>query len=70
MKGMDKMYSNLKNNIKYLLYEGSIAIGAIILIIGILYGAFIIKKSFNYSTAYKSMVIQTIKETVKEEALR
>lgn len=42
----------------------------LILLISVSYGFWKIQKTFNYNFEYKSNVVNTIKETVKEECLK
>jgi uncharacterized protein YneF (UPF0154 family) len=42
----------------------------IAVIVGIIYGGFIIKRKWNYNLGYKTLVEQTIRDMVKPEALK
>uniref|UniRef100_A0A6M3J0J1 Uncharacterized protein n=1 Tax=viral metagenome TaxID=1070528 RepID=A0A6M3J0J1_9ZZZZ len=44
--------------------------GLIVLAVGLIVGIFYAKRNINYSLMYKSMVIETIKETVKESCIK
>ena len=47
-----------------------IFVGGAILICGIVYGGYWIAKRISYALFYEDMVIQTIKDIVKKEALK
>lgn len=54
---------------KILMYIVS-GILALSLVVGIMYGGWIIQRKINYTISYKSMVEKTVRDMVKEEALK
>jgi hypothetical protein len=52
------------------LYVVVIAIFAIAGIVGLIYGGWWLKREINYNLMYKSMVQETVREMVKESALK
>ena len=47
-----------------------VVIIAAVVVFGVIYGAFQLKKKFSYAVFYKSQVEQTVRDMVKEECLR
>ena len=58
------------NNFKYLMELLLVVIIAAVVVFGVIYGAFQLKKKFTYAVFYKSQVEQTVRDMVKEECLR
>jgi len=59
-----------RKNAKRFLTISLFAITIAVVVFGVIYGAFQLKKKFTYAVFYKSQVEQTVRDMVKEECLR